>query len=99
MTSAVRLGAGGRGPWWALVAGLTVLGVLEAVLLHWAADALLPAGPARVVDVVVGGATAALLLVMASPLWSRHRVANAVSVEDAGTLVRALGGPAATLAP
>ncbi|MFB8000912.1 hypothetical protein [Nocardia sp. NPDC056000] len=68
---------GTRGGWWAVVAGMTVVGVLEAVVLHFLATALLPTVAARIVDAVVGGETLLVLLAAASPLWSVIRVDNA----------------------
>ncbi|MFF2550062.1 hypothetical protein ACFVUS_03635 [Nocardia sp. NPDC058058] len=74
MSPSSRIGMGARTGWWAVVAGMTVIGVLEAVVLHFLATALLPAVVARIVDAVVGGATALLLIAVASPLWSAIRV-------------------------
>ncbi|MGX1810119.1 hypothetical protein ACWIGI_30765 [Nocardia sp. NPDC055321] len=75
---ATRIGLGGRSGWSALVAGLCVLGVLEAVVLHFLVTALLPEVVARVVDIVVGAATLVLLAAVASPLWSGVRVTDAL---------------------
>ncbi|MEU0542985.1 hypothetical protein ABZ319_24245 [Nocardia sp. NPDC005978] len=69
-----RIGLGGRAGWAGLVAGLCLLGVLEAAVLHFLAAALLPETVALVVDIVAVAATAALLLAVASPLWSHTRL-------------------------
>ncbi|MFD7021561.1 hypothetical protein [Promicromonospora sukumoe] len=71
-------GLGGRGPWLGLVAGVAALGVVEVLVLHLIAGALLPRPVALTVDVVAGVLTAALLAAFVSPLWSRHRVADGV---------------------
>ncbi|GAA2245476.1 hypothetical protein GCM10010413_56570 [Promicromonospora sukumoe] len=71
-------GLGGRGPWLGLVAGVAALGVVEVLVLHLVAGALLPRPVALTVDVVAGVLTAALLAAFVSPLWSRHRVADGV---------------------
>lgn len=75
----MNLGLGARGPWLGLVAGVLALGAIEVVVLHLLVGVLLPAGLALAVDVVVGGLTAALLVAVASPLWSRHRVQDGVA--------------------
>lgn len=69
-----QIGSGGRAGWSALVAGMAVLGVLEAAILHFAATAFLPATAAHLLDLVVGVLTLAFLLAVASPLWTRIRI-------------------------
>ncbi|MCO7271818.1 MULTISPECIES: hypothetical protein [Cellulosimicrobium] len=69
-----RLGAGARGQWWALVAGVVGLGAVEVLTVHLVAGALLPDVAALVVDVVLGLATLALVLALASPLWASVRL-------------------------
>lgn len=83
-----RFGLGRRGPWTGLAAGLLVLGALEAFVLHAVAAAVLPDAAALVVDVVVGGSTLAVVVVLASPLWSRHRLRGGV----AGLRLGGVGG-------
>ncbi|MFG1793623.1 hypothetical protein [Nocardia sp. NPDC049149] len=74
MTAITRFGAGRRGAWAALVVGVSVLGVLEVGVLHLVVGAYAPPLVAMVVDLVAGIPTAALLVAMASPLWSSHRL-------------------------
>ncbi|MFF2266894.1 hypothetical protein ACFVTZ_01395 [Cellulosimicrobium cellulans] len=69
-----RLGAGARREWWALVAGVLALGAVEVLTVHLVADALLPGVAALAVDVILGLATLALLLTLASPLWTSVRL-------------------------
>ncbi|WP_069161134.1 hypothetical protein [Nocardia altamirensis] len=74
MTAITRFGAGRRGAWAALLAGVSVLGVLEVGVLHLVVGAYAPPLAALAVDLVFGIPTAALLVAMASPLWSSHRL-------------------------
>lgn len=68
------MGLGRRGAWAALLAGVGALGVVEFSVLHLLANGLLPRPAAFIIDLVVGIPTAALLLAVASPLWSTHRL-------------------------
>lgn len=70
----VRLGLGRRGAWAALLAGVGGLGVVEFSVLHLLANGLLPSTVALIIDLVVGIPTAALIVAVASPLWSTHRL-------------------------
>ncbi|MEV6559787.1 hypothetical protein AB0M22_28980 [Nocardia sp. NPDC051756] len=72
--SPVRMGLGRRGAWAALLAGVGALGVVEFSVLHLLANGLLPSTVALIIDLVVGIPTAALILAVASPLWSAHRL-------------------------
>ncbi|MFD6141640.1 hypothetical protein [Promicromonospora sp. NPDC060271] len=72
----MRIGLGARRVWWAWSAGLVVLGFIEALVLHLIGNALLPGPVAVALDVVVGAATLALLVVFVSPLWSAHTVSD-----------------------
>ncbi|MFC9437752.1 hypothetical protein [Nocardia sp. NPDC057030] len=72
--SPVRMGSGRRGAWAALLAGVGALGVVEFSVLHLLANGLLPSTVAFVIDLVVGIPTAALIVAIASPLWSTHRL-------------------------
>ena len=69
-----RFGLGGRGAWTLLVAGVTLVGILEAYVVSRLGRAVLPAPIATAVDAVVAVGTLALLVAVASPLWSRHRL-------------------------
>lgn len=70
----VRMGLGRRGAWAALLAGVGALGVVEFSVLHLLANGLLPSTVALIIDLVVGIPTAALIVAVASPLWSTHRL-------------------------
>ncbi|MEU7144221.1 hypothetical protein ABZ942_32585 [Nocardia sp. NPDC046473] len=70
----VRLGLGRRGAWTALLAGVGALGVVEFSVLHLLATGLLPHPAALIIDLVIGIPTATLILAVASPLWSTHRL-------------------------
>ncbi|MFE9577825.1 hypothetical protein ACFYO1_15665 [Nocardia sp. NPDC006044] len=70
----MRMGLGRRGAWAALLAGVGALGVVEFSVLHLLANGLLPSTVALVIDLVVGIPTAALIVAVASPLWSTHRL-------------------------
>ncbi|MBL1074449.1 hypothetical protein JK358_08570 [Nocardia sp. 2] len=69
-----RMGLGRRGAWAALTAGIAVLGLLEAAVLHFLAGAFLPDGVAVAVDVVPAVLTLLVVLAFASPLRGSVRV-------------------------
>ena len=57
-----------------LLAGVTLVGVLEAFVLSRLGRAVLPDPVAAALDAVVAVATLAVLAALASPLWSSHRL-------------------------
>lgn len=69
-----RFGLGRRGNWALLVAGVTLVGILEAVVVSLIGRAVLPDPVATALDVVVALGTLILLAALASPLWSSHRL-------------------------
>ncbi|QLY33407.1 hypothetical protein H0264_15275 [Nocardia huaxiensis] len=69
-----RMGLGRSGGWWGLAAGIVLLGILEAAVLHFLARALLPHPAALVVDVVAGSLTLLLVAAFLSPLWGSYRL-------------------------
>jgi hypothetical protein len=69
-----RFGLGRRGTWALLLAGVTLVGILEAVALSLLGGAVLPDPVATVLDAVVALGTLTVLTALASPLWSSHRL-------------------------
>lgn len=63
------MGLGRRGGWAALALGVTAVGALEAVVLHFLARAYLPPVAALCVDIGAGALTLAFVVAFASPLW------------------------------
>jgi hypothetical protein len=57
-----------------LLAGVTLVGVLEAFVLSRLGRAVLPDPVAAALDAVVAVGTLALLAALASPLWSSHQL-------------------------
>ncbi|RDI54213.1 hypothetical protein [Nocardia mexicana] len=69
-----RIGLGHRGGWAALAAGVVVLGLLEAAVLHFLATAYLPPAPATAVDAVAAAFTLLVIAALVSPLWGSFRL-------------------------
>ncbi|MBF6541915.1 hypothetical protein [Nocardia brasiliensis] len=72
----MRMGLGKRGAWAGLLAGVGALGLLEVAVLHFVVGAYAPRVVTAVLDVLFGVPTLALLVAMASPLWSVQRVSG-----------------------